>query len=92
MLRLQRGADIWGYPGMHGRESAKTEDKSGAADLPGGTEVKVPAAVSALDRLEYIADMVQELKIMSAQASCQALTDLLECAYREAVRQIGTRT
>ena len=31
--------------------------------------------------------MVQELKIMSAQANCRVLADLLGQAYREAVRQ-----
>ena len=38
-------------------------------------------------QLEYIADMVQELKTMSAQANCQVLADLLGHAYGEAVRQ-----
>ena len=35
----------------------------------------------------YIAAMVQELQIMSAQANCQTLAGLLELAHREAVRQ-----
>jgi hypothetical protein len=36
------------------------------------------------ERLEYIAAMVQELRLMSAQANCQALASLLDMAYREA--------
>jgi hypothetical protein len=31
--------------------------------------------------------MVHELKIMSDQADCEVLADLLERAYREALRQ-----
>jgi hypothetical protein len=37
-------------------------------------------------RLDYIADMVWELKLLSAQANCQTLAGLLELAYREAKR------
>jgi hypothetical protein len=47
------------------------------------------AGASPMAKLEYIADMVQELKIMSAQADCEVLADLLGQAYREAVRQSG---
>jgi hypothetical protein len=42
---------------------------------------------SPADRLDYIADMVQELKAMSARADCSELTGLLGLAYREAVKQ-----
>jgi hypothetical protein len=58
-----------------------------ATKLPSRSEITVLAVASPKDRLEYIAEMVQELKIMSAQANCQDLADLLESAYREAVRQ-----
>ena len=42
---------------------------------------------SRADQLDYIADMVQELKAMSARANYPALTELLELAYREAARR-----
>jgi hypothetical protein len=47
-------------------------------------------ASSATERLDYIAAMVQELKIMSAQANCRTLAGLLELAYREAVQSRRT--
>jgi hypothetical protein len=77
---------------MRGRRGAENGELFASVDLPAGTAIEVPAAVSGQDRLEYIADMVQQLKIMSAQADCQVLADLLECAYREAMRQAGIRT
>ncbi len=43
-------------------------------------------APSSIDRLNYIADMLRELKTMAAQAERPALTELLELAYREALR------
>ena len=49
-----------------------------AGRMPGLT------VVSHGDRLEYIADMVQELRTMSAAANCQKLAGLLDQAYREA--------
>ena len=55
--------------------------------FPSRSEIAAPPIASSQAQLEYIADMVQELKIMSAQANCQVLADLLELAYREAVRQ-----
>jgi hypothetical protein len=42
---------------------------------------------SRAEQLEYIADMLQQLKIMSAQADCPALTELLERAHREAAKR-----
>ncbi|HJZ44785.1 MAG TPA: hypothetical protein VJ233_13770 [Hyphomicrobiaceae bacterium] len=41
---------------------------------------------SRADQLDYIADMVQELKAMSARANYPALTKLLELAYQEAAK------
>ena len=41
---------------------------------------------SRADHIAYIADMLRELKIMSARADCPALTELLELAYREAAK------
>jgi hypothetical protein len=45
---------------------------------------------SAADYLDYIADMLQELKAMSVQAGRPALTALLERACQEAAK--GRRT
>jgi hypothetical protein len=39
------------------------------------------------EHLGYIADMLRELKAMSARADCPGLTELLELAYRKAVKQ-----
>jgi hypothetical protein len=39
------------------------------------------------DRLDYIADMLRELKAMAAGADCPGLPELLELAYRKAARQ-----
>jgi hypothetical protein len=39
------------------------------------------------DRMDYIADLVGELKTLSAQANCQTLTALLELAHEEALRR-----
>ena len=37
------------------------------------------------ERLDYIAAMVHELKVMSAQADCRTLTGLLDLAHQEAL-------
>ena len=42
---------------------------------------------SPADRLDYIADMVLELKEMSVRAECPVLAQFLGLAYREAVKQ-----
>ena len=39
------------------------------------------------DQLEYIADMLQQLKIMAARADCPTLTELPERAHREAAKR-----
>ena len=72
---------------MNTRRGAENGEHGGEASLPTGSEITEPVAASPKDRLEYIAEMVRELKIMSAQANCQVLADLLERAYLEAVRQ-----
>ena len=55
--------------------------------LLGGSGLPTLTLISPADRLDYIADIVHELKIMAAQADCQALAGLLEVAYLEARRQ-----
>ena len=59
----------------------KSDIERHACDPPLRANVPSPA-----DQLDYIADMVHELKAMSARANRPALTELLERAYREAVR------
>ena len=44
-------------------------------------------ASSSTERLDYIAAMVQELKMMSAHANCPRLAGLLDLAYREALQR-----
>jgi hypothetical protein len=40
-----------------------------------------------VERVDYIAAMVQELRIMARQANLRTLANLLELAYREALQQ-----
>jgi hypothetical protein len=42
---------------------------------------------SPCERLDYVADMLQALRAISAQAKCQTLTNLLDMAYHEAVER-----
>ena len=67
------------------------ENRLNGAEFPSRSEIATPPIALSQAQLEYIADMVQELKIMSAQANCQVLADLLGQAYREAVRQTPRR-
>jgi hypothetical protein len=78
-----------GSRGMDSGQSAENRKSLNGAQFPTGSEIAaLPLpVVSAKDRLEYIADMVQQRNIMSAQANCEVLAELLEWAYREAVRQ-----
>lgn len=46
-------------------------------------------ALSQGQQLDYIADMVQALKAIAAQARCRTLTNLLELAHREALQRRG---
>ena len=50
-------------------------------------EVVSLAGSSVGDRLEYIAAMVRELKILSLQASCPTLTGILDLAFQEALQR-----
>jgi hypothetical protein len=68
-------------------QSAENGKPLNGAKYPNRSEIAAPLSASPQARLEYIADMVQELKIMSEQADCQVLADLLGQAYREAVRR-----
>jgi hypothetical protein len=38
------------------------------------------------EHLDYIADMLRELKVLAARADCPGLTELLELAYRKAAK------
>ena len=68
---------------MDNRRKAGNGERRGgrqrASDKGRGEAVTSPA-----DQLDYITDMVQELKIMSARANYGALSALLELAYQEA--------
>jgi hypothetical protein len=72
---------------MTAGQSAENGKPLNGAEFPSRSEIATPPIALAQAQLEYIADMVQELKIMSAQANCQVLADLLGQAYREAMRQ-----
>ena len=90
-VRTQCFRGIRGARRMDTRESAKNgQSMDGAMDggtFPTRSEIPVLQPASRIDRLEYIADIVQQLRMMSAQADCDALSDLLDRAYQEAVRQ-----
>jgi hypothetical protein len=75
---------------MTARQSAENGKSLNEADFPTASEIAALPVASAKDRLEYIADMVQELQVMSAQANCQVLADLLERAYDGPVRRRRT--
>ena len=63
---------------MRGRQSAEKGKSSNGAKAPIQSEIAAPLTASSQARLEYIAEMVHELKIMSDQADCEVLADLLE--------------
>ena len=50
-------------------------------------EIPALALGSSSERLDYIAAMVQQLKIMAAQANYRKLAGLLELAHQEALRR-----
>jgi hypothetical protein len=69
--------------GRGGGRPRKADIERHASDPP-----RLRAVVpSPADRLDYIADMVLELKEMSVQADCPVLAQFLGLAYREAVKQ-----
>jgi hypothetical protein len=68
--------------GQNAKNGERLLDGAKFPRRPGTLTLTTPA-----ERLDYIAAMVHQLKIMSAQANCQTLSGLLEMAYREAVRQ-----
>ena len=81
---------------MRARESA--ESGNGARRRPrtrprprrrvgSAANADVQATAGTADRLDYIADMVRQLKAMAAAADCGTLAALLELAYHEAIRQ-----
>ncbi len=51
------------------------------------TELPALTRSSTSEQLDYIADMVQELRIMSVQADHRTLAGILELAYHEALRR-----
>ena len=64
-----------------GRADPDRHADEAAAERAGG------AVPSPVDRLDYIAQLVGELKVMAADANEPALAVLLELAYQEAVRK-----
>jgi len=53
-------------------------------------EIPALSLSSPQETLDYIAAMVRELKMMSAQADCRTLTGLLHMAYQEALHRRRT--
>jgi hypothetical protein len=86
---------------MRARESAESGNGLGLRSTrrrrSGGGVVPTPAdreqAAARAGRLGYIADMSQQLEMMSANMGCQTLAALLELARKEALvqRQAGRK-
>jgi hypothetical protein len=73
-----------------GTQAMEESASRGAADehtarLIAEAAESVPASWA--ERLDYIADMIRELRILSAQANCRTLTGLLDLAYQEALER-----
>jgi hypothetical protein len=50
-----------------------------------------PKDVPDAQQLAYIADLIDELRLLVRQSGCQTLSGLLNLAHREAVQQQVTR-
>jgi hypothetical protein len=70
-----------GHSGDGGLGADRTRTCTSRPELPALTRS------STSEQLDYIADMVQELRIMSAQADHRTLAGILELAYHEALRR-----
>lgn len=66
--------------GSSGHKTPGGESGSGAKPVIAGL-----ASSTASERLEYIAAMVQELKVMAAEGDHRTLTGLLDLAHQEAL-------
>ena len=73
------------HDGPVGNGADRSHRPAKAADVPAQSH-STPAEL-----LDYIAAMVQELRIMSARAGYGALASLLQQAYDEARRRRGER-
>jgi len=84
----KRGQLRWRPKRMRIRQSAYSGNGADRGHTR-ASRPEIPALTlsSASERLDYIAAMVQQLKIMAAQADYRKLAGLLELAYREALRQ-----
>lgn len=67
-------------------EANKTTACGGLGDGKGENE-QVGAAVTSFDRLEYMADIVLDLKQMAESSGCVTLAAILGLAYVEATQQ-----
>lgn len=52
---------------------------------------ETPDASSGIDRLEYLADIIGELRTLTASLGCPALTGILDVARSEAHQEISRR-
>jgi hypothetical protein len=69
--------------GIQLRQARKTRPVNGPEPVSGG-----PGSASTVaDRLDYIADMAQQLEGLSAAIGCRTLAALLELARDEAILQ-----
>lgn len=82
------GMHCWrGARRMTTRQSGENSNGLDRAKSPSRLTIPAPRATTAKDRLDYIAAMLEELKIMSQQANCQPLAVLIGRAHREALRR-----
>jgi hypothetical protein len=68
---------------------SEDKGKGGVRGRSQRSEIAALTASSRQERLEYIAAMVQELKIMAARAGFRTLAGLLDMACREALQRRG---
>ncbi len=82
------GMQCWrGARRMRTRQSGESPNGLGRAKPSNRLTIPAQRATTAKDRLDYIAAMLEELKIMSEQADCHPLAVLIERAHREALRR-----
>lgn len=73
-------------------QAANPDREQGAGPSgPGSRRLPQPAATS-LDHLEYLADMIAELRTMAEDSKCPTLTGLLDLAVQEAHLETARRS
>ena len=68
----------------------KTQDRGNSS--PGATRQSSNSDDAArADYIEYMADMVQEMRVLAERTGCPTLAGILQLAHSEALREAGRR-